>query len=122
MLKALKPKTLHKTLHRTGLWVLGQSLQRWTSTVAPCCILWSSKIRCSVCHLTLQHLPPLSMSPCPSGGQVDANNAQLLEQHVCCASAELPVTLEQDSQYFGPGLSAAMDALVNQGQRKLPLF
>ena len=48
--------------------------------------------------------------------QVDANNMQLLEQHVCCASAELPVTLEEDGQYFGPGLSAAMDALVCQGQ------
>ena len=48
--------------------------------------------------------------------QVDANNAQLLEQHVCCASAELPVTLEGDGQYFGPGLSAAMDSLVAHGR------
>lgn len=35
---------------------------------------------------------------------------------MCCASAELPVTLEEDGQYFGPGLSPAMDALVSQGQ------
>ena len=46
--------------------------------------------------------------------QVDANNAQLLEQHVCCACSELPVTLEEDQQYFGPGLLAAMDSLVAQ--------
>ncbi|KAL3131865.1 hypothetical protein ABBQ38_007575 [Trebouxia sp. C0009 RCD-2024] len=47
--------------------------------------------------------------------QVDANNPQLLEQHVCCACAEMPVTQEEDGCYFGPGLSVAMDSLVAQG-------
>ncbi|KAL3163301.1 hypothetical protein ABBQ32_009693 [Trebouxia sp. C0010 RCD-2024] len=47
--------------------------------------------------------------------QVDANNPQLLEQHVCCACAEMPVTKEEDGCYFGPGLSVAMDSLVAQG-------
>ncbi|KAL0027014.1 hypothetical protein WJX79_008750 [Trebouxia sp. C0005] len=46
--------------------------------------------------------------------QVDAHNAQLLEQHVCCACSELPVTWEEDQEYFGPGLLAAMDSLVAQ--------
>ncbi len=48
--------------------------------------------------------------------QVDANNAQLLEQHVCCACSELPVTLEEDQEYFGLGLLAAMDSLVAQSE------
>lgn len=47
--------------------------------------------------------------------QVDAKNAQLLEQHVCCACAEMPVTEEEDGCYFGQGLSQAMDSLVAQG-------
>ena len=47
---------------------------------------------------------------------MDANNPQLLEQHVCCACAELPVTEEEDGCYFGPGLSAAMDSLVAQSK------
>ena len=55
-----------------------------------------------------------------SVAQVDANNPQLLEQHVCCACAEMPVTEEEDGCYFGPGLSAAMDALVAQGKHHLP--
>lgn len=48
--------------------------------------------------------------------QVDANNPQLLEQHVCCACAEMPVTEEEDGCYFGPGLSAAMDSLLAQSK------
>lgn len=52
-----------------------------------------------------------------SVAQVDANNPQLLEQHVCCACAEMPVTEEEDGCYFGPGLSAAMDSLVAQGEQ-----
>lgn len=51
--------------------------------------------------------------------QVDANNPQLLEQHVCCACAEMPVTQEEDGCYFGPGLSVAMDSLVAQGTKQL---
>ena len=50
---------------------------------------------------------------------MDANNPQLLEQHVCCACAEMPVTEEEDGCYFGPGLSAAMDSLVAQGKQQL---
>ncbi len=51
--------------------------------------------------------------------QVDANNPQLLEQHVCCACAEMPVTEEEDGCYFGPGLSRAMDSLVAQGIKQV---
>ena len=50
--------------------------------------------------------------------QVDARNAQLLEQHVCCASVESPVMYEKDEPYFGPGLADAMQALYMQGQSR----
>lgn len=53
--------------------------------------------------------------------QVDAGNAQLLEQHVCCAAVESPVMYEKDEPYFGPGLADAMQALYMQGQSALLL-
>ena len=40
--------------------------------------------------------------------QVDVNNSELLEQHMFCASAEIPVTHEEDGQYFGPSLCTAV--------------
>ena len=46
---------------------------------------------------------------------VDAQNTQLLEQHVCCASAELPVILGQDAPFFGPKLERVMTNLHQQG-------
>eukprot|EP00891_Asterochloris_glomerata_P009914 jgi/Astpho2/9914/e_gw1.00152.3.1_t len=46
---------------------------------------------------------------------VDAQNTQLLEQHVCCASAELPVILGQDAPFFGPKLERVMTSLHQQG-------
>lgn len=54
---------------------------------------------------------------------VDAHNAQLMEQHVCCAAAELPVMMAQDEAFFGAGLGNAMDSLVKQGSLSvLPLY
>lgn len=44
--------------------------------------------------------------------QVDPSNAHILQQHLMCAAAELPIHLDVDAQYFGPGLLPAAQALV----------
>ncbi|WP_231116560.1 DEAD/DEAH box helicase [Motilibacter rhizosphaerae] len=45
---------------------------------------------------------------------LDPANPYVLGPHLCAAAAELPLT-EADEAYFGPGLSAVCDALVQRG-------
>ncbi|WOL03035.1 hypothetical protein Cni_G11755 [Canna indica] len=47
--------------------------------------------------------------------QVDAQNHKVLEQHIACAALELPLCLEYDEKYFGPGLNCAIIALKKTG-------
>ncbi|RAL41651.1 hypothetical protein DM860_008833 [Cuscuta australis] len=46
---------------------------------------------------------------------IDANNPQVLEQHVACAAFEHPLSLHHDEKYFGPGLESAVMTLKNKG-------
>ncbi|KAI8543129.1 hypothetical protein RHMOL_Rhmol08G0194400 [Rhododendron molle] len=46
---------------------------------------------------------------------IDAHNQQVLEQHLVCAAAELPLSLLHDGNYFGPRLGGAMMALKSKG-------
>ncbi|XP_058226891.1 uncharacterized protein LOC131335514 [Rhododendron vialii] len=46
---------------------------------------------------------------------IDAHNQQVLEQHLICAAAELPLSLLHDGNYFGPRLGDAMMALKSKG-------
>ncbi|KAG5536355.1 hypothetical protein RHGRI_023955 [Rhododendron griersonianum] len=46
---------------------------------------------------------------------IDAHNQQVLEQHLVCAAAELPLSLLHDGNYFGPRLGDAMMALKSKG-------
>ncbi|KAF6140055.1 hypothetical protein GIB67_001796 [Kingdonia uniflora] len=46
---------------------------------------------------------------------IDAQNKQVLEQHLACAAFELPLSLFYDEKYFGPGLNSAIPALKNKG-------
>lgn len=46
---------------------------------------------------------------------VDANNQQVLEQHLTCAAFEHPLSLQHDEKYFGPGFEAAVMTLKNKG-------
>lgn len=39
----------------------------------------------------------------------------MLEQHLVCAAAELPLSLLHDGNYFGPRLGDAMMALKSKG-------
>lgn len=47
--------------------------------------------------------------------QVDASNSGLMEQHVTCAAAEMPLYEPEDGRYFGPALGAAMSSLAASG-------
>ncbi|CAH9142639.1 unnamed protein product [Cuscuta epithymum] len=46
---------------------------------------------------------------------IDANNPQVLEQHLACAAFEHPLSLHHDEKYFGPGLEAAVMTLKDKG-------
>ncbi|XP_039057043.1 uncharacterized ATP-dependent helicase YprA isoform X2 [Hibiscus syriacus] len=46
---------------------------------------------------------------------IDAQNQQVLEQHLVCAALEHPLSLLYDEKYFGPGLSSAITALKCRG-------
>ena len=46
---------------------------------------------------------------------MDPRNRQLMLQHITCASAELPVLMEEDQAFFGPGLPAAARFLQASG-------
>ncbi|PPD80302.1 hypothetical protein GOBAR_DD22763 [Gossypium barbadense] len=46
---------------------------------------------------------------------IDAQNQQVLEQHLVCAALEHPLSLLYDEKYFGSGLSKAINALKNRG-------
>ncbi|KAL8134877.1 uncharacterized protein LOC141713110 isoform X2 [Apium graveolens] len=46
---------------------------------------------------------------------VDANNPQVLEQHLVCAAHEHPLSLLYDGKYFGPGLEDAVLTLTAKG-------
>ncbi|TYH99084.1 hypothetical protein ES332_A11G042300v1 [Gossypium tomentosum] len=46
---------------------------------------------------------------------IDAQNQQVLEQHLVCAAIEHPLSLLYDEKYFGSGLSKAITALKNRG-------
>ncbi|GAV77746.1 DEAD domain-containing protein/Helicase_C domain-containing protein/DUF1998 domain-containing protein [Cephalotus follicularis] len=46
---------------------------------------------------------------------IDAQNQQVLEQHLVCASLEHPLSLMYDEKYFGSGLNNAIMSLENRG-------
>ncbi|KAF7838556.1 ATP-dependent helicase HRQ1 isoform A [Senna tora] len=46
---------------------------------------------------------------------VDAQNKQVLEQHLVCAAHELPLSVLYDEQYFGPCLESALISLKAKG-------
>ncbi|KAK9105190.1 hypothetical protein Scep_022034 [Stephania cephalantha] len=46
---------------------------------------------------------------------IDAQNKQVLEQHLVCAALEYPLNLLYDEKYFGPGLNSAISTLMNKG-------
>ncbi|KAK9114387.1 hypothetical protein Syun_021184 [Stephania yunnanensis] len=46
---------------------------------------------------------------------IDAQNKQVLEQHLVCAALEYPLNLLYDEKYFGPGLNGAISTLMNKG-------
>ncbi|KAJ0105351.1 hypothetical protein Patl1_18951 [Pistacia atlantica] len=46
---------------------------------------------------------------------IDAENQQVLEQHLVCAALEHPVSLVYDEKYFGCGLSIAVLTLKSRG-------
>eukprot|EP00261_Vitis_vinifera_P040944 XP_019082187.1 PREDICTED: uncharacterized protein LOC100257644 isoform X3 [Vitis vinifera] len=46
---------------------------------------------------------------------VDAQNQQVLEQHLVCAALEHPLSLLYDEKYFGSGLNSAITSLTNRG-------
>ncbi|XP_062116783.1 uncharacterized protein LOC133830748 isoform X3 [Humulus lupulus] len=46
---------------------------------------------------------------------IDAQNQQVLEQHLACAALEHPLSLPYDEKYFGAGLSSAIVSLKYKG-------
>ncbi|PWA79027.1 nucleic acid binding,ATP-dependent helicase [Artemisia annua] len=46
---------------------------------------------------------------------VDAKNPQVLEQHLACASFELPLNVVHDEKYFGPSLKSSLESLKRKG-------
>ncbi|XVE54657.1 hypothetical protein DITRI_Ditri03aG0099700 [Diplodiscus trichospermus] len=46
---------------------------------------------------------------------IDAQNQQVLEQHLVCAAFEHPLSLLYDEKYFGSGINSAITALKNRG-------
>ncbi|XP_076899086.1 uncharacterized protein LOC143552854 [Bidens hawaiensis] len=46
---------------------------------------------------------------------VDANNQQVLEQHLICASFEHPLSVVHDEKYFGPSLKTFILSLKSKG-------
>lgn len=46
---------------------------------------------------------------------IDAQNQQVLKQHLVCAALEHPLSLLHDEKYFGSGLSDALMSLKNKG-------
>ena len=45
--------------------------------------------------------------------QIDPENEQLLQQHITCAAAELPLLLDEDQAYFGsrvPNIAAFLQS------------
>ncbi|KAD4888870.1 hypothetical protein E3N88_20943 [Mikania micrantha] len=46
---------------------------------------------------------------------VDANNQQVLEQHLVCASLEHPLSVIHDEKYFGPALETSILSLKSKG-------
>ena len=52
---------------------------------------------------------------------VDANNANLLQDHLTCGAQELPIDGAKDKEFFGEGLSSAVDHLVKTGELGMPL-
>lgn len=46
---------------------------------------------------------------------IDANNPQVLEQHLVCAAHEHPLSLLHDEKYFGPGIKDAVLTLTAKG-------
>ena len=51
--------------------------------------------------------------------QIDAQNEQLMGQHLACAALELPLLLDADQAYFGPRLPAVAAELRKSGPRAL---
>lgn len=47
--------------------------------------------------------------------QVDTSNLELLQQHLTCAAAELPLFPEEDTTFFGPHMIHAVSALRAAG-------
>ncbi|KAK9090845.1 hypothetical protein Sjap_024022 [Stephania japonica] len=46
---------------------------------------------------------------------IDAQNKQVLEQHLVCAALEYPLNLLYDEKYFGPGLNGVILTLMDKG-------
>lgn len=46
---------------------------------------------------------------------IDAQNQQVVEQHLVCAALEHPLSLQYDEKYFGPGLNSAIMNLTKRG-------
>ena len=51
--------------------------------------------------------------------QIDAQNEQLMGQHLACAALELPLLLDADRAFFGPRLPAVAAELRSSGARAL---
>ena len=81
---------------------------------------WSSAcwmhLMTAVCAGLLDHdMSAMQLWTQPVHVQVDPRNRQLMLQHITCAGAELPVLMEEDQAFFGPGLPAAARFLQTSG-------
>ena len=47
--------------------------------------------------------------------QIDPENEQLLQQHLACAAAEIPLLLQDDQAYFGARLPEVASFLQSVG-------
>lgn len=54
--------------------------------------------------------------------QIDPSNRIILEQHLVCAAAELPLVLATDDNFFGPAMHATADTLVQEGGLLVTVF
>ena len=70
-------------------------------------------MRCSCCLR-------LMILPCFLLPQIDPENEQLLQQHLACAAAELPLLLDEDTAYFGARVPEIAAFLQSAGAPPYP--
>jgi len=52
--------------------------------------------------------------------QIDPGNEQLLQQHLACAAAEMPLHLQYDREFFGHRLPEIASFLQSVGKTSMP--